>query len=544
MNEKDFQDVDDLFSKASNPVAGGDVFKDKIKKDFLFQTQMRRKRRNNRTSLLKVAAVLILIAALWPFHFWRQDLPRNTGISTDFSSNMLLFASEAKPLDYSLTVYNENLALVRDRRRVIDMPQGRVRLDFNEVSGKIIPESVTFLSLTHPRKVRVLEQNYLENLVTKKALLEKYINKEVLFSRRKGTWESGTLLSHEGGVALQTKEGLFLSHDGISLRFPALPEDFLTKPTLRWELANEIPGRQNCQVTYLTRGLSWHADHNLFLDDESGTCRLKSWVTVNNRSGASFINARFKFLAGDINRVRKKWLSMKSMNFESDLGGVKGENEGDPYKVEEKSFSEYHLYELPQALDLPDRAQKQIEFINRRDIYFTRKYYLTVELPRYPLPDNRTNFSKTEAHFNQIIEIENKKSNQMGLPFPEGKIRVFKKHEGEDYFIASQMVKASARGEKVSLNLGPSFNTPVHIKWMKIGNKKAFLSARGEITLNYQGAREEEFIILFPELDENDFLQVEGFPCEVKNTDAGKKVRLKLKSASKITLKIDLENER
>src|SRR5207249_8203355 len=58
----------------------------------------------------------------------------------------------------AITIYNENLALVKDTRRVT-LEAGPNRLALREVSGRMRPETASLRSLTQPRALTLIEQN-------------------------------------------------------------------------------------------------------------------------------------------------------------------------------------------------------------------------------------------------------------------------------------------------------------------------------------------------------------------------------------------------
>src|SRR6266851_5451549 len=79
--------------------------------------------------------------------------------------------------DLAITVYNSNIALVRDVRQ-LTLPTGSFRLKFMD-----IPATVHFRSLTEPDKLGVIEQNYEYDLLEPAKLLHKYVGKEVTLVR-------------------------------------------------------------------------------------------------------------------------------------------------------------------------------------------------------------------------------------------------------------------------------------------------------------------------------------------------------------------------
>ena len=61
--------------------------------------------------------------------------------------------------ELAVTVYNSDLALVRDVRNV-QIARGVADLHFMDIAATVNPATVHFRSLTEPARVGVLEQNY------------------------------------------------------------------------------------------------------------------------------------------------------------------------------------------------------------------------------------------------------------------------------------------------------------------------------------------------------------------------------------------------
>ena len=78
----------------------------------------------------------------------------------------------------SLTVYNQNLGLVKDNREFYFGP-GVHEIRFMDVASQINPTTVHLKSLTDPQGIRILEQNYEYDLLNPAKLLDKYVGKKV-----------------------------------------------------------------------------------------------------------------------------------------------------------------------------------------------------------------------------------------------------------------------------------------------------------------------------------------------------------------------------
>src|SRR5882672_6578841 len=79
--------------------------------------------------------------------------------------------------DLNVTVYNSNIALIRDVRQ-LSLPGGIFRLKFMDIAATVNPRS-----LTDPEKLGVIEQNYEYDLLEPAKLLHKYVGKEVTLVR-------------------------------------------------------------------------------------------------------------------------------------------------------------------------------------------------------------------------------------------------------------------------------------------------------------------------------------------------------------------------
>ncbi|MFS8086679.1 MAG: DUF4139 domain-containing protein, partial [Acidobacteriota bacterium] len=246
----------------------------------------------------------------------------------------------------NITVYNSNLGLVRETRR-LTLPSGRIALRFADVTALIRPETVHLASLTAPTSLRILEQNYQYDLLNPAKLLDKFVGREITLVLRRyqnntETFEpvQATLLSNNGGQVWRINGQIVINPTNISeMRFPDLPRNLVATPTLVWDLDNRESAAQTIEASYLTGGLNWRADYVLLVDANDAKGDLQGWVTLTNGSGATFEDARLQLVAGEVNRVSEERnyalagaMARKDMSSES--------------QFQEQGFFEYHLYTL------------------------------------------------------------------------------------------------------------------------------------------------------------------------------------------------------
>jgi len=183
-------------------------------------------------------------------------------------------------------------------------------LKFADVTAAINPATVRFRSLTEPVALTVLEQNYEYDLLEPEKLLRKYVGREITIVRDRQ--EGGAtraeevkalLLAYNNGPVWKIGNEIVTGLRVDQYRFPELPENLFSHPTLVWMLENGGSARHRVEASYLSGGLSWNADYVLTIGRDDKVADLAGWVTLKNQSGTSYRNARLQLIAGEVNRV-------------------------------------------------------------------------------------------------------------------------------------------------------------------------------------------------------------------------------------------------
>lgn len=362
----------------------------------------------------------------------------------------------------ALTIYNQNFGVVRETRQV-EVPGKESTVRFTDVAAQIDGTSVHFKSLTDPAAT-VLEQNFEYDLVSADKLLEKYIDQQLTVLTKDGSRYSGNLLSFDPGQLVLRQFGekgdvvMIARGDNVKdIQFGSLPEGLITKPTLVWKLATTKPGKHMVEVAYQTGGMNWQADYNAVLNPTDTALDLSSWVTINNQSGATYKDARLKLIAGDVRLVQqlpRPMMRMRAMAAaEMDVAGF-----------EEKAFFEYHLYTLQRLTTLGQNQTKQIELLKTSDVP-VKKVFLYCGVPQYRFygglnTDAGYGSEEGNKKVNVIIEFKNSKENQMGMPLPKGKVRMFKRDEADGTleFIGEDQIEHTPKDETLRLQVGNAFD--------------------------------------------------------------------------------------
>jgi hypothetical protein len=367
----------------------------------------------------------------------------------------------------SLTIYNVNLGLVKDLR-ALKLPKDISELRFMDVASQIIPTSVHIKSLINPGSLLVLEQNYEYDLLNPQKLLDKYVGKEVKLYTKNPYSEreevvTATLLSNNGGPIFSIGDEITYGHSGRVI-FPGVPENLMAKPTLVWLAENSLLNGQQVEASYLTNGINWRSDYVVTLNDKDDKADLSGWVTIDNKSGATYRNAKLKLVAGDVNRVKDEMEYKRGMVQVAERAA-----KASAPQFKEESLFEYHIYTLQRTATVKDNQTKQISLvqadtipIKKELLYYGANYYYY----------SRYGEAMSHQKIGVFVEIQNKKENNLGIPLPKGTVRVYK-HDNECslQFVGEDAIDHTPKDEKIRIKLGDAFDvvgSRKQIDWKKI----------------------------------------------------------------------------
>jgi len=347
-----------------------------------------------------------------------------------------------------LTVYNNDLALVKDTRNV-ELPVGQGELKFMDVASYIMPVTVHVRSLNYPGDFTVLEQTYQYDLMSSDRLLDKYVGKKIKiirwneFQDRQEVVEA-ILLSNNQGQIYKINDGIYLGYPGYKV-LPEIPEDFVAEPTLTWLYDNRTEKAHKLEASYLTANINWKADYIVVLREDDTSSDISAWVTLDNKSGATYKNARLKLVAGKVHQVEEApgVYLMKSLA------------EAEASQFGEKAFFEYHLYDLKRKTTIKDKETKQISLLKALDVG-TQKEFLVYGTESYFGGPYDEPVAKRPVSI--YIKFKNSEDNNLGVPVPAGIMRVYRDEDGSLQFIGEDRIQHTPKDEEIRLKIGEAFD--------------------------------------------------------------------------------------
>jgi hypothetical protein len=353
----------------------------------------------------------------------------------------------------AVTIYNENLALVKDQRK-IQFTGGQNALAFRDVSAHMRPETALLRSLTSPGKLSVIEQNFDFDLLTPGKLLEKYVGRNVSIVRTNPatgaeTTEQAQVLSANDGVVMKIGNRIETGIPG-RIVYPDVPTNLRDRPTLIMSLNNSGAAQQDVELSYLTGGLAWKADYVAELNAADDMLDLSGWVTLTNTSGTSYNNAKLQLVAGDVNQVQDEML------YESRRVKAVMPMAAPAPRMAEESLLEFHLYTLEHPTTIAENQTKQVSLLTASGIPARKE--LLLRGANYYYSSSYGDLGQ-KIKVSVFVEFDNRESAHLGMPLPKGVIRVYKRDgAGNAQFVGEDRIDHTPKNEKVRLKLGEAFD--------------------------------------------------------------------------------------
>jgi hypothetical protein len=367
---------------------------------------------------------------------------------------LLAAASVSFAADPALTIYNGGYAVVRETLP-IDLKVGVNQVSFAGATAQVEADSVILRDIAGKAEFQILEQSYRNDPVSQAMLLSLFEGKTLEFNRRETNKPDRVVVGKvvrsgyvPGGnyvePIIEVDGKLQFSLPGEPI-FPSLGTDNVLKPTLNWKLNSASSGKIDAEVAYLSNGFSWEASYSLVATDKSDLLDVVGWVTMKNRSGMTFADARVKLLAGDVNRAQPEYSTGRGFG-----GGSGGAVKSAARVVTEKSFDEFHLYALGNPVTLRDKETKQVEFVRATGVKAERIYVFE---------SNRQYEQRGAGKVQVYREFKNSEANKLGMALPKGKVRFYTQDGDRQLeFVGENRIDHTPKDEVIRVLTGNSFD--------------------------------------------------------------------------------------
>mgnify|MGYP001254052282 FL=1 len=351
--------------------------------------------------------------------------------------------------DVAVTIYQNGQSLVQDTRK-LNMPAGRSKQEFPDVSAQIRAETVT---LTGPG-IGIVEQNFDYDLLTPAKLMEKAVGQTVTLIRTNPATGAearvqAKVLAANGGVVLQIGNTIeVLRDDGLPVRviFDKVPPNLRARPTLSVTLESK-GGLTPTTLTYLTPGLGWTSDYVTLFDDAKQTIDVQGWVTLTNNTGTDYTKADVLLVAGNTNGGGGR------RNYTTPWNGATGTiDEAGTESNDRERLGDYYLYPLAERTTIANAQQKQVSFLDVKAAPARKAYEF----------NNGWLATNEAASASSVLKFSTSRAGGLGDQLPAGTMRVYMRDKrGDPQFIGESRIEATPMGSAMSIRTGEAFDVKV-----------------------------------------------------------------------------------
>lgn len=415
--------------------------------------------------------------------------------------------------EIEITVYESNLALIKDRRTV-KLPATTGDLAFVGVSNQLQPETALFRVLQGPA-LDVAEQRFDFDVVSPQKLLERSVGREVSIVRThpqtgKDTIERARVLSVREGLVLEIGGKIYTEPDG-RIVYDAMPADLRATPTLVLGVSGKAGDESLTELSYLTGGMGWHADYVAEYDADAGRLDLTGWATVENTAGVDFKGVALKLVSGQVNRTPPP---PRPMMMERAQMAAKAADMGGGFAPQ--SLSGYYLYDMGPSVDLGANETKQLSLLGGSGIPAKQEFTVRGE-PHFAITQMPQRPPVTQAE--TTVMFKNDTAAKLGLPLPAGVVRMYGQDaNGAPQFLGEDRIPHTPEGNEVRLTMGRDFDITAE------RDQTSFVRASDNVTLavwkiTVKNAKAKPATVRVVEPMNGDWeISKESSPHETKNT--------------------------
>lgn len=375
----------------------------------------------------------------------------------------------------------QGFALVSETRRV-SIPAGETELRFEGVAGGLVPQSAVVSGLGDD----VIEKNRDAKLLSPGTLLDAHLGRRVHL--RRTSRETGAVREQEAvvrgsgdGVVIETEGGVeALRCTGLAETLIAseVPATLAARPTLSVKVRAERPTAANVTLTYLTTGFDWRAHYVGTLAPDGRSLSLFAWLTLANGDETGFEDAQAMAVAGRLNREEAErlrpefrpisitcWPQQRTHDIPleepppppasiappppppppaPERGGEEIVLTGSRIMAQREALGDLKLYRIPIPVTVAARSQKQVALLEQPRARVERFYRLRTYL---------SNGQLEPVPAQQVLAMENRERDGLGLPLPAGGFTLYTIRGGQRFLLGEGSMTDRAVGEKVEVVL-------------------------------------------------------------------------------------------
>jgi hypothetical protein len=363
----------------------------------------------------------------------------------------------------TIKIYNDGYALVEEKKKKNFSKTGKQTFRISKLPISTIPSSINILS----KDINLISKKYFYNPITIKNLLNSNIGNEIELVKY---GENGSIVFSTFGKLISNKNspvfeigGNIVINPPYSYRFKNIPSNISDFPYLDFNIENSDKNIKY-HLNYLTRGIFWNAEFNLFINKKN-EAEIEGWYYINNELEITYKNSEVLLISGiinfDLNEKKSRNYSPKAtMSHNSSNTLIETETE------------EYIVFSLPERLDLVSDLELRYNFISKKNITYKTVYYINHSIFSSRQKDDLIEIPvnvRYDLIANDIADIQ----------LPSATYNLYEEYNDNIIYIGSSKSKIAYGDDIIRLSTGKTNEVlcKFNIEEMNKGRRKIILNA-------------------------------------------------------------------
>ena len=344
----------------------------------------------------------------------------------------------------TIKIYNQGRALVQEERQKKFSQEGKQKLIISTIPRAAESSSINIFS----DDFEVISKEYLHHPISIASLLNANTGKEIELVKygEDGSISfstKGKLISNVGSPVFEI-DGKIVVNPPYSYRFPDIPDGITDYPYLSCAIDNSKK-QTNYNLVYITKGIDWHAEYNLYLTSDNSS-EIEGWYSIRNDNEITYEDAEISLVSGSVNFES----SVSSPNFTKRRAAPMASSADSHFIQPETSESEeYVLFNIPGKIDLTAKSQIRHKFVTKNKLPYNTVYHISHSLSRY-----RRNTPAQTTDIPVFVRYELMAKNIGNFQIPGGTFNVYEKENGNLTYIGVGTSGIVQGDDKIKLETG------------------------------------------------------------------------------------------
>ena len=345
----------------------------------------------------------------------------------------------------TIKIYNQGRALVQEERKKKFSQTGKQNLLVPNLPHAVESSSINLFS----DDILVMSKEYIYHPISVESLLDVNTDKEVELVKygEDGSITFSTVgkLISNVNVAVFEIDGKIVVNPPYSYRFLNIPDNIKEYPYLNC-VVNSSSKNANYNLTYITGGIDWKAEYNLYLTSDNNS-EIEGWYSIRNDNNIAYNNADVTMVSGDVN-FEIHGPNLKFTKFRA-TATMARTGDSQSIKPETGKIENYFLFHIPEKISLSAKSEIRNKFVTKNKLPYKNVYHISHSLSRF-----HRNTPTQKNDIPVFIRLELQAKNIGDFQIPSGTYKVYEKDRRNLTYIGVGSSKIAKGKDMIKLEIG------------------------------------------------------------------------------------------